>query len=111
MKDLIRIGKLIDLDKYMPESQKMDTVHISDIEGKEIIILDIDQYTDKKYRKKGIKAKIRVDDSDKMLFTTAKLVVKQLIDIYAQRLVNKIDDCRIVCRVQKINNMYYKLTD
>ena len=111
MKDLIRIGKLIDLDKYMPESQKMDIVHISDIEGKEIIILDIDQYTDKKYRKKGIKAKIHVDDSDKILFTTANLVVKQLIDIYAQRLVNKIDDCRIVCRVQKINNMYYKLTD
>ena len=99
MKDLIRIGKLIDLDKYMPESQKLDIVHLSDIEGKEITILDIDQYTDKKYRKKGIKAKIHVDDSDKILFTTAKLVVKQLIDIYAQRLVNKIDDCGIVCRV------------
>lgn len=111
MKDLIRIGKLIDLDKYMPESQKMDTVHISDIEGKEIIILDIDQYTDKKYRKKGVKAKIHVDDSDKILFTTAKLVVKQLIDIYAKLLVNKIDDCRIACRVQKIDKMYYKLTD
>ena len=99
MKDLIRIGKLIDLDKYMPESQKLDIVHLSDIEGKEITILDIDQYTDKKYRKKGVKAKIHVDDSDKMLFTTAKLVVKQLIDIYAQLLVNKIDDCRITCRV------------
>lgn len=99
MKDLIRIGKLIDLDKYMPESQKLDIVHLSDIEGKEITILEIDQYTDKKYRKKGIKAKIHVDDSDKMLFTTAKLVVKQLIDIHAQRLVNKIDDCRITCRV------------
>ena len=99
MKDLIRIGKLIDLDKYMPESQKLDIVHLSDIEGKEITILEIDQYTDKKYRKKGIKAKIHVDDSDKMLFTTAKLVVKQLIDIYAQLLVNKIDDCRITCRV------------
>lgn len=99
MKDLIRIGKLIDLDKYMPESQKLDIVHLSDIEGKEITILEIDQYTDKKYRKKGIKAKIHVDDSDKMLFTTAKLVVKQLIDIYANRLVNKIDDCRIACRV------------
>lgn len=76
MEDLIRIGKLIDLDKYMPESQKLDIVHLSDIEGKEITILDIDQYTNKKYGKKGIKAKIHVDDSDKMLFTTAKLVVK-----------------------------------
>ena len=99
MKDLIRIGKLIDLDKYMPESQKLDIVHLSDIEGKEITILDIDQYTDKKYRKKGVKAKIHVDDSDKILFTTAKLVVKQLMDIYAQQLVNKIDDCQIACKV------------
>lgn len=111
MKDIIKIGKIIDLDKYMPESQKLDIVHLSDIEGKEIIILDIDQYTDKKYRKKGVKAKIHIDDSDKVLFTTSKLVVKQLIDIYAQMLVNKIDNCQIACRVQKINNMYYKLTD
>ena len=99
MTDLIRIGKIIDLDKYIPESQKLDIVHLSDIEGKEITILEIDQYTDKKYRKKGIKAKIHVDDSDKVLFTTSKLVVKQLIDIYAQMLVNKINDCRIACRV------------
>lgn len=101
MKDLIRIGKLIDLSQYMPPEAitRLETVSLSDIEGKEIVILDIDQYTNKKYGKKGVRAKIYVDDKEKMLFTTAKLVVKQLLDIYAQQLVNRVEGLRIACKV------------
>ena len=84
MKDLIRIGKLIDLDKYMPESQKLDIVHLSDIEGKEITILDIDQYTDKNIERKHstfcLKSVVKKTVKDSWMLERAQEIIDSFED-------------------------------
>lgn len=112
MRDIINIGKLIDLDQYGSESQtKREIVHISELEGKTIIIQNMGEFVSKKYGKKGIKAEILVDGKQKTLFTTAIIVIKQLFDIQSVFIVNKLDFQDIRCKVQKIDGKYFKLID
>ena len=49
------------------------------------------EFTSKRYGKKGIKAEILVDGKHKLLFTTAVIIMKQLLDIQTKFIVNKLD--------------------
>ena len=92
-------------------SSHMPIVHISDLEDKVIVINNINEYTNTKFNKKGVKVEITVDNEHKLLFTSAMVVMKQILDIHAMLKTNNISCSDIECKVKKTDKGYFILTD
>ena len=109
MKDMVEIGKLIDLSQYEVEKViQKQTISLQELENKSIIIQAIESFTNRKYNKKGVRIRILVDNQEKILATTSMIIVKQLLDIHAKCIANDIQLPEIKCTVIK-DKGFYKL--
>ena len=109
MRDMVDIGKIIDLSQYEVDNiiQKQ-TISLQELENKSIIIQSIESFINRKYNKKGVRIRILVDNQERVLITTSMIIVKQLLDIHAKCIANDIQLPEIKCTVIK-DKGYFRL--
>ena len=109
MRDIVKISEILNLNDYdVDQLVNNRRVQLKELENKQITVLSIDTYKNIQHNKAGIKARILVDNEEKVLMTTSFIIVKQLLEIKSNCSINNIELPSIQCTVVREKG-YFKL--